>query len=73
MEDWIIDADNITRWEINLDTCERHILIYEFLSKANNYTMENFLEDNRVGCFEYNGFLVNITSNDGYDANILKQ
>ena len=70
---WLMDADNMERWESKLTAGERRILSIGFLGQAMRKIMTADYDDMRVGCFERTGCLMTLIANNEYDRKINPQ
>jgi len=63
LDEWLIDADNLAKWEKGMSAAERRILISDVVAGAMTECLK--IDDMRVGCFERTGVLLTL---DGSDA-----
>ena len=52
LDEWLMDSNNMTVWEVGVTACEQRILIIVFVSKDLACVMESGIECMQVGCFE---------------------
>ena len=70
---WLMDADNMERWESKLTAGERRIISVGFVGQAMRKIMTPEYDKLRVGCFERTGCLITLIANEEYDQKISPQ
>ena len=73
LDKWVMDSDNLEKWESNFTASERHILINQLVGKAMRYVMSADMDRMRVGCFERTGCLITMLATKELDAKIKPQ
>ena len=70
---WLMDADNMERWESKLTAGERRIISIGFVGQAMRKIMTAKYDKLRVGCFERTGCLITLIANEEYDQKVSPQ
>ena len=67
LDKWLMDSDNMERWEGTMTAGERRILMTKLVGSANRVVMSDDNDEMRVGCFERTGMLITMLVVDDYD------
>ena len=67
LDEWLMNSNNLSRWETKITATERRILISSFVSDAIKYVMNDDNDKMRVGCFERTGCLITLLVNEEFD------
>ena len=70
LDDWLMNNDNMPRWENTMKATERSILATNILEKAMSEVMDTSKEVLHVACFEHTGFLITVIGNETNDSKI---
>jgi len=62
LDEWLINADNLAKWEEGMSAKERRVLIANIVAAAMTECLK--MDDMRVGCFERTGVLVMLDGSD---------
>ena len=62
LDEWLIEADNLAKWEEGMSAPERRILISNIVADAMTECLK--MDDMRVGCFERTGVLLTLDGSD---------
>ena len=62
LDEWLIEADNLAKWEEGMSAPERRILISNMVADAMTECLK--MDDMRVGCFERTGVLLTLDGSD---------
>mmetsp|Transcript_15361 Transcript_15361/g.28931 ORF Transcript_15361/g.28931 Transcript_15361/m.28931 type:complete len:660 (+) Transcript_15361:59-2038(+) len=73
LDEWLMDEDNLAKWETKLTACERRVLMTDLISRAMQHVTSNQQDDMRIGCFERTGCLLTWLPSDEYDSKIKPQ
>ena len=73
LDQWLMDEDNMERWESSLTAGERRIISVGFVGQAMRKVMSVDYDNMRVGCFERTGCLMTIIANEEHDKKIRPQ
>jgi len=64
---WLMDADNMERWESKLTAGEKRVISVGFIGQGMRKIMATEYDKMRVGCFERTGCLMTIIPNNEHD------
>jgi hypothetical protein len=62
LDDWLMNEDNMNKWEEGMNAGERRILISNMVAMANKEVLQN--DEMRVGCFTRTGMLLTLDGSD---------
>jgi len=62
LDEWLIEATNLAKWEEGMSAPERRILISNIVADAMTECLK--MDDMRVGCFERTGVLLTLDGSD---------
>ena len=58
LDEWLMDAANLLKWEEKMTAMERRVLVTHFIGRSQNYMMLPENDKRRIGCFERPGCLI---------------
>ena len=58
LDEWLMGATNMERWESNISAMERRVLMTHLVDRAQKWLLNNDRNKLRVGCFERTGLLL---------------
>ena len=67
LDDWLMDSNNLEKWESAMTAGERRVLTSNFVARANKECLAE--DDKRIGCFRRCGALLTL---DGSDDDLIK-
>ena len=70
LDEWIMNNDNMSRWEDKMTAPERRILTTNLVGKAIYEVMDTSKEGVSVACFERTSFLITVIADDTCKSNI---
>ena len=73
LDEWLMDADNMERWESKMTASERRVLTTIFISKSLKDIMSVEYDGMRIKSFERTGCLLTWLPNDVHDGKICPQ
>ena len=73
LDEWLMNDDNMEKWETNLTATERRILISDLVGKAMEYVMSNEMESMRISAFRRTGCLITALPQQQLDSEIKSQ
>ena len=73
LDTWLMEAENMERWEATMTAGERRILSIGFVADAMRMVMEAEYDAMRIGCFERTGCLMTLIPNEAHDNRIHPQ
>ena len=71
--EWLMEHDNMERWEEKITAEERRILTTKLVAAANNNVVSDKEDEMRIGFFESTGNLITMHPLDAYDKKIKPQ
>ena len=73
LDEWLMNNDNISRWEGTMPSSERCIPTTPLVGKVMYEVMDTSKEGVDVACFERNGLLTTVISNETNDSKMRPQ
>ena len=73
LDEWLMDDNNMEKWESMMTAPERRILTSELVAKAMDYVMSVEMENMRVSAFKRTGCLITMTPTDACEKEIKLQ
>jgi hypothetical protein len=67
LDNWLMESDNMEKWETGMTAGERRVLISHFVAAANTEVLK--MDESRVSCFERCGVLLTL---DGSDDELIR-
>jgi len=58
LDEWLMSATNMERWESNISAMERRVLMTHLVDRAQKWILDDDQDKLRVGCFERTGLLL---------------
>ena len=58
LDDWLMDSNNLKKWESKMTTMERRILITHLVARAQDFMLLPENDKMRINCFERTGCLI---------------
>ena len=58
LDNWLMDVDNLTKWEGKISASERRVLVSYFVGEANSSMLVDAMDNLSIGCFECTGCLI---------------
>ena len=58
LDQWLMNADNLLKWEGKMTAMERRILVTHLVARAQEYMLSADQDDNRISCFKRTGCLI---------------
>ena len=69
---WLMDAENLLKWEGKMTAMERRILVTHFVTRSQEHMLSQSQDCSRISCFERTGCLITSTIS-GFDNLIAPQ
>ena len=73
LDEWLMESENLQKWEGKMSASERRILTTNLVGKANKTVMSDEMDKMRIGCFERTGMLLTHIINSDFDKKICPQ
>ena len=64
LDSWLMNAENLLRWEGKMTAMERMILVTHLVARAQKYMLSPNQDSSRVSCFERTGCLITATMSE---------
>lgn len=73
LDNWLMNGENLLKWEGKMTAMERRILVTHLVARANSYMMEDARDEQRLSCFERTGCLMTVAEAELHDKKIRPQ